>query len=474
MKSCHRTLSVLLLSGATWLVAEPAPAPGAATPPAPVPVGQAPAPVDASPQSVTAPEAVPPVAPVPSDQELEKLVAPLALYPDPLVALILPASTSPSDIVLASRYLKANPQATAFDNQAWDDAVKLLARYPTLVAWMDENLEWTKQLGEAFMQQPAAVMTAIQRVRARAKASGVLVDTPQQTVVVEEEDIRIVPASPDVIYVPTYDPAILYVGGIYARPATYLTFGIGFPVGYWLAYDCDWRFRTVRYVHSPHRSHYWTSYHRPAVSVSVAWCAPDRFERPQWRAWQPSYRPREVSARRAPAVATVNYSSAPSRRDSSARYAPPASSPAPRYSDRGRVSNVASTSVETTRSAPPPNPADRGPDSRDRSRDSYRPPQSRSESTRTSTPPSQSTRTREYQAPQASTAPSRNYSGPVASESRASAPRTSTPSVSAPPTRSEGYRQESSSSSRASSPPPAASRGDRQAGDNRGTSRDRD
>ena len=180
-------------------------------------------------------------------EKLNQLLSPIALYPDALVALILPASTVPSDVVLAARYIASNGDPAQAANQTWDDSVKSLIRYPDVVKWMDQNLEWTTQVGEAFLDQPAEVMNAIQRLRAQARAAGNLVDTPQQRIVKEESCacIRIVPAEPEVIYVPQYDPEVVYVQPYapYLGPA--LTFGIGFAVGPWLNYDCDWPGRRV-------------------------------------------------------------------------------------------------------------------------------------------------------------------------------------------------------------------------------------
>ncbi|MBC8010725.1 MAG: DUF3300 domain-containing protein, partial [Burkholderiales bacterium] len=89
--------------------------------------------------------------------QLDELLAPIALYPDPLVAIILPAATFPTDVVMAARYLKAGGDPEGIDDQSWDDSVKALARYPDVVKWMDENLAWTQQVGAAFVVQPAAV-----------------------------------------------------------------------------------------------------------------------------------------------------------------------------------------------------------------------------------------------------------------------------------------------------------------------------
>ena len=191
-----------------------------------------PPPAEAPPQNLT-------------KEELDKLLGPIALYPDALIAVILPAATVPSDIVLAARFLSTNENLAQVDDQPWDESVRSLARYPEIVKWMDQNLEWTTQLGEVFLDQPADVMNSIQSLRAQARAAGTLVDTPQQRVVEEESYIRVVPAEPDVIYVPQYDPEVVYVQPYTPYVEPVVSFGIGFAVGPWLNYDCDWPRRKV-------------------------------------------------------------------------------------------------------------------------------------------------------------------------------------------------------------------------------------
>ena len=194
----------------------------------------------------------PPPAPPPqsapqqlSQEDLNRLLAPIALYPDALVALILPASTVPSDLVLAARYISSNGDPAQVGNQPWDDSVKSLVRYPEVLKWMDQNLEWATTVGEAFLDQPADVMNSIQRLRAEAIAAGNLTDTPQQHVVKEKSCVRIVPAQPDVIYVPQYDPDVVYEQPYSQDVGPFLTFGVGFAVGSWLNYDCDWDRRSI-------------------------------------------------------------------------------------------------------------------------------------------------------------------------------------------------------------------------------------
>lgn len=237
-------------------------------------------------------------APIFTAEQLDQLLAPIALYPDALIALILPAATVPADIVLAARYVKDNPgNLSQVEHRAWDDSVKSLTHYPEVLQWLDENLTWTKQVGEAFLAQPADVMNAIQRLRAKARASGTLTDTPQQQVLTEPNVIRIVPADPEIIYVPRYDPAVVFVDRplyySYSYPAPLITFGLGWRVGSWLAYDFDWH-RCRLWVGDRHR--HWPTrhdWHRPLVPIgnvsrghthvhppARVWQPPARFHRP--------------------------------------------------------------------------------------------------------------------------------------------------------------------------------------------------
>lgn len=180
-----------------------------------------------------------------NQDDLRELLGPIALYPDALIAIILPASTVPSDVVLGSRFVEGKGDPAQAGSQPWDDSVKSLVYYPDVLSWMNENLEWTASVGEAFMDQPADVMNAIQSLRAQARASGALADTPQQKVVVQEEFIRIVPADPEIIYVPQYDPEVIFVDSYSPGYTPFLTFGFGFAVGSWMNYDCDWGRRGV-------------------------------------------------------------------------------------------------------------------------------------------------------------------------------------------------------------------------------------
>jgi hypothetical protein len=170
-----------------------------------------------------------------SDADLQQLVAPIALYPDPMLALILQASTVPTDIVLASRWLNNGGDDDEIDSQPWDDSVKGLAHYPDVLQMMDDNLDWTNQLGAAVLAQQSDVMRAVQAMRAKAQAQGNLQTTAQQQVVTQGSTIEIVPASPQVIYVPVYDPTVIYY-----QPAPPIVFGPSFSIGIWLGGGCNW------------------------------------------------------------------------------------------------------------------------------------------------------------------------------------------------------------------------------------------
>ena len=156
-----------------------------------------------------------------SSEQLDNLVAPIALYPDPLLGQLLVASTYPLELVEANQWLQRNRQlrgqalTDAAKQQPWDPSVQALVAVPDALAKLNQDIRWTTDLGNAFLSQQADVMNAVQRMRARAKDNGRLSSTPQQTVATQEQGeqqvIVIQPANPQVIYVPTYDP--FYVWG---------------------------------------------------------------------------------------------------------------------------------------------------------------------------------------------------------------------------------------------------------------------
>lgn len=154
--------------------------------------------------------------PVFRQEELDQMLAPIALYPDSLLAQILMAATYPLEVVQADRWVRANrnlsPEARndALDRQNWDPSVKALVAFPDVLAMMSEKLEWTQKVGDAFLAQEADVMATIQDLRAKAYAAGNLRSTPQQTVRREDTIIVIEPANPQVVYVPVYSPMVVY------------------------------------------------------------------------------------------------------------------------------------------------------------------------------------------------------------------------------------------------------------------------
>jgi hypothetical protein len=212
-----------------------------------------------------------------SPEQLDQMLGPIALYPDPLIALILPASTLPSDLAQAANYLAANGAPGGIDAQPWDPSVKGLAHYPDVLKWMNDNLDWTQALGAAFAQQPADVMKSVQQLRAQARAAGTLVDTPQQKVDLEGDDIRIIPSQPDTIYVPEYDPSVVYETPVgYSGP--FVTFGVGYPAGVWLGYQLDWDDFGI-----------WVGPWNRGWGYNREWRRPG-FGGGSWRAWHPDPR----------------------------------------------------------------------------------------------------------------------------------------------------------------------------------------
>ncbi len=235
-----RKASLLLASAVACLLlqacVEYVPEEGAYRPAPPQPPSYPPQP-EATPAAVPQPEPQP-LAPNP----LEPLLAPIALYPDPLIALILPASTVPGDVTAAAAYLVQYGDPTRIDAQPWDPSVRALAHYPKVVTWMADNIAWTQALGSAFSSSPSEVMDEVQRLRARAVATGALTSTPQQQVVNDDGQIEILPAQPDEVFVPAYDPGVVYSDEpYYGYNGPFITFGDPYPCGIWLSYSFDWR-----------------------------------------------------------------------------------------------------------------------------------------------------------------------------------------------------------------------------------------
>src|SRR6266851_617088 len=222
----------------------------------------------------------PPQAAQQSPEQLQQLVAPIALYPDALIAQILSAATYPDQVAEAGKWmeqhkdLKGDSLAKEVDKQSWDPSVKALAQFPAVLANMNQNLAWTSELGDAHVNQPQEVTQAIQTMRQRAKQAGNLNTTPQETVKTKGKTIVIQPAATDVVYVPQYDPWLVYgtpmatFPGWYSYPGLYLSgpgvgFGLGFGVGLlggygwgWHRWGYDWRHDgRVVYNHNTYISH---------------------------------------------------------------------------------------------------------------------------------------------------------------------------------------------------------------------------
>jgi uncharacterized protein DUF3300 len=218
--------------------------------------------------------------------QLQQLVAPIALYPDALVAQILAASAYPTQIVEAERFVQENPTlkgkdlGDAVDKQDWDPSVKALCQFPSVLANMDKDLSWTSELGDANLNQQADVMAAIQFMRKKAQDAGNLKSTPQQTVTVQGPNVVIQPANPEVVYVPEYDPELIYGYPVALWPGfypwwgvggPYISFGVGFGIGPffgygwgWGGWGFDWYHRGLLYGGSPYAFHSHAFYDRNA------------------------------------------------------------------------------------------------------------------------------------------------------------------------------------------------------------------
>jgi Protein of unknown function (DUF3300) len=240
--------------------------------------------------SVAAPDAqatAPSMSPAQmTPEQLQQLVAPIALYPDELVAQILAASTYPTEIVEANRWLQQNSNlkgaqlASEVDKQSWDPSVKALTQFPSVLANLDRNLSWTSALGDAYFNDQQAVLASVQAMRKRAQDAGTLKTTPQQNVTTQGQTIIIEPANPQVVYVPEYDPWIVYGAPLAVYPgyiagpwiaAPFISFGVGFPIGWgfgwgwgWPAWGFNWGGGFVVFNHTRFISRSHSFFHRGA------------------------------------------------------------------------------------------------------------------------------------------------------------------------------------------------------------------
>jgi hypothetical protein len=253
-------------------------------------------------QATSAPASDEEYAPL-TPEELDGLVAPIALYPDALVAQILGAATFPDQVTEAESWLKQNSNLSGqalmkvVDQQQWDPAVKALTQFPSVLSNLAGNLGWTSTLGEASATQQQDVMNAIQRMRAKAYAAGNLKSGSQIKVIQEgPQTIVIQPANPQVVYVPTYNPSVIY-GAPVVTPgyssgnvaaAAILSFGVGVAVGSmigggccgwgWGGWGTSWHNNTIIYNRNVYVGNsYWRGGYRPGS--------------PGYRPGYPGYRP---------------------------------------------------------------------------------------------------------------------------------------------------------------------------------------
>lgn len=216
-----------------------------------------------------------------SAAQLERLVAPVALYPDTLVAQVLAASTYPDQVADADHwrrtqgYASLDQVAAGADAQNWDPSVKALTAFPQVLAQMEHNLQWTTDLGNAYYNQPQDVLETIQVMRQRAQAAGTLQSTPQEAVQNDQGYIQLAPANPQVVYVPTYNPWTVYGEQVSPYPgfsllgavqsllgSSPINYGLGIamsafshtPWG-WLAWGLDWLAQSVLFHQSDYYSH---------------------------------------------------------------------------------------------------------------------------------------------------------------------------------------------------------------------------
>ncbi|OFZ89727.1 MAG: hypothetical protein A2W21_15280 [Betaproteobacteria bacterium RBG_16_66_20] len=262
-----------------------------------------------------------------SQPELDQMLAPIALYPDPLLAQVLMAATYPLEVAAAARWSRANPglqgddAVRAVEYEDWDPSVKSLVAFPQLLARMDENPDWTRRLGEAFLAQEPHVMDTVQQLRRRARAAGQLASDERLVIVERSSSLAIQPLNPQVVYVPYYDPRIVYGPWWwpayqpivwtpwpgYARP-----YRPGVSVGFWWGRpvnlsvnfffgNFDWHHRHVRVVHPT------VYYRRPPVALNrTVVVAPHRWQHePRQRATFYQRRERQQSRPQSNALPSV-------------------------------------------------------------------------------------------------------------------------------------------------------------------------
>jgi hypothetical protein len=203
-----------------------------------------------------------------SPDQLENLLAPVALYPDPLLAQILVAATFADQIVGAARWMRTYNDPYGVDAQPWDVSVKAIAHYPKVLFMMADRIDWTTALGQAYVEQPADVSAAVQHLRFMARDAGNLATNDYWEVVPTNGFIAIEPIQPQSIFIPDYAPEVVFF-----HHATF-AFGPAFPIGPWLNCDWDWRGHRV-YYHGWHGPR-WVERSRPFVRINNVYVN-DRF-----------------------------------------------------------------------------------------------------------------------------------------------------------------------------------------------------
>jgi hypothetical protein len=252
-----------------------------------------------------------------SATELADLVGPVALYPDDLLAIVLPASTYPLEIVQAARFLdELENDASLNPDEDWDDSVVALLNYPDVVRMMNDDIDWTWRLGEAVISQQDDVIAAVEGFRDRAYAAGNLKTDERQKVSYDDGVIEIVPVNEEIIYVPYYEPAEVIVRQArpvyYYYPDPYPVYYYPYPVGYRFHSRYFWGVTTAftigwpnRYLHVHHpsywghpyygRYYYGHYYRRPSITVYNNWYVNNRYRTPRHRYrdgdyWRPRHR----------------------------------------------------------------------------------------------------------------------------------------------------------------------------------------
>ncbi len=214
-------------------------------------------------------------------EDLEELLAPIALYPDTLLANMLAAAVYADDAVQAAAHVARGQAVTEESSTEWDPSVKAVAMFPDAIKLFGDYPDWADALGQAYLAQPEEVMAAVQTLRARAYANEALRSSAEQNVIVEGETIVVEPANPQMIYVPRYDPVTVYVESRPRRADVAIAFGAGIAIGaIHQALYCDWRRRTI--IWSP-RPGYWGPAWRPYYRPGLHGCA-----------WRPVGRPRPI------------------------------------------------------------------------------------------------------------------------------------------------------------------------------------